>query len=156
MLCAGWAPDKGGRLMCPAASYPHLHPRKTKPCAWEGSPGVANPFQAHSYLGTLGTPCPPGGDEGGSSSALCSHLPTRKWHHLLNLAEGLGRRRRKHSPSGVVSLPLPAQLPALGRLSPPPSVLCPHIYGMSDLCVPPPLTPGIPGVIVSQGSLCPS
>lgn len=76
VFCAGQALDKGGRLQLLTH---HRHPPKT--CAWEGCPGVASLFQAHSCLGTLGTRVPPGDDRRGGrggSSALCSHLPTRK------------------------------------------------------------------------------
>lgn len=105
VFCAGQALDKGGRLQ-PLTH--HRHPPRTKSCAWEGCPGVASLFQAHSCLGTLGTrvPLEMTGEGGGAALVPCAHpCQLERWLCLLKLAERLGRRR-KRSPSEVLFLPL--------------------------------------------------
>ena len=143
-----------------------MHPPKPKPSTQvvtqgtkvptEGSPGVVNPSQAlllprslRPHCVRLETPK----REGDRLVPWAHTCQLERWHHLLDPAEGCGWRRRRCSPSEVLSLPPPAQSPAPGRPAPSPVVTLLSLLRCSDewpLSVSPlcPWTSCLPGLCI--------
>lgn len=109
--------DVQGELVLLKLPAPQMHPPKPKPSTQvvtqgtkvptEGRPGVVSPSQAlllprglRPHCVHLETPK----REGGRLVPWAHTCQLERWHHLLDPAEGRGRRRRC-SPYEVLSLP---------------------------------------------------